>query len=140
MFFKRDKVTLMVREADLSDTVRSPIDASEASKLLKHMKKWQGKVNVQWKTRFNAHQKALEEGNPYGYAEVFKVLSALEQEGKLRMTDRAHLKQSEQLLSEELANALGKSQDEIRKQMTRVAHTELAGEQHQQEQAGPAGG
>lgn len=113
----------MLRENDLSDAVRAPIDAKEASKLLKHIKQWSGKVSSQWKARANAHQKTMDEGDPYGYAEVYKGLSQMEQEGKLRVMDRAHLNQSELFLSEELANALGKNEDEIRIKMARVART-----------------
>ena len=88
-----------MRETDLDHTVRVPIDAAEASKLLEHIEKWKGKVSKQWKARANAHQQVMEKGDPYGYAEVFKGLSKLDQEGTLRALDRAHLKQSTQLLS-----------------------------------------
>mgnify|MGYP000730059887 FL=1 len=64
----------------------------------------------------------MEKGDPYGYAEVFKGLSKLEQEGSLRSLDRAHLKQSTQLLAEELANALGKSQQEALDQIEKIAY------------------
>lgn len=90
--------------------------------MLKHIEKWKGKVSKQWKARANAHQQAIEKGDPYGYAEVFKGLSKLEQEGSLRSLDRAHLKQSTQLLSEELANALGKSQQEALDQIEKIAY------------------
>jgi RNA polymerase-interacting CarD/CdnL/TRCF family regulator len=64
----------------------------------------------------------MEKGDPYGYAEVFKGLSKLEQEGNLRSLDRAHLKQSTLLLAEELANALGKSQQEALDQIEKIAY------------------
>ena len=115
-------MTLLLREADLDDTVRAPINAAEASKLLKHIEQWKGKVNKQWKARANAHQQAMEKGDPYGYAEVFKGLSKLEQEGSLRSLDRAHLKQSTLFLAEELANALGKSQQEALDQIEKIAY------------------
>ena len=50
-----------------------------------------------------------------------RVLSKLEQEGNLRSLDRAHLKLSTQLLVEELANALGKSQEEALDQIEKIA-------------------
>jgi RNA polymerase-interacting CarD/CdnL/TRCF family regulator len=112
---------LLLRETDLDDTVRPPINAAEASKLLEHIEKWKGKVSKQWKARANAHQQAIEKGDPYGYAKVFKGLSKLEQEGNLRSLDRAHLKLSTQLLVEELANALGKSQEEALDQIEKIA-------------------
>jgi RNA polymerase-interacting CarD/CdnL/TRCF family regulator len=64
----------------------------------------------------------MEKGDPYGYAEVFKGLSKLDQEGNLRTLDRAHLKQSTQFLSEELANALGKSEQEALDQIEKIAY------------------
>ena len=112
---------MLLRETDLDDTVRPPINAAEASKLLEHIDKWKGKVSKQWKARANAHQQAIEKGDPYGYAKVFKGLSKLEQEGNLRSQDRAHLKLSTQLLVEELANALGKSQEEALDQIEKIA-------------------
>jgi RNA polymerase-interacting CarD/CdnL/TRCF family regulator len=112
-----------LRETDLDDCVRAPINAAEATKLLKHLEKCKGTVSKQWKARANAHQQAMEKGDPYAYAEVFKGLSKLEQEGSLRALDRAHLKQSTLFLSEELANALGKSQQEVLDQIEKIACT-----------------
>ena len=48
LYFKRDGLTLMMRQKDLEKTVRNPIDASEARKLLDHIGNWQGKVSSQW--------------------------------------------------------------------------------------------
>lgn len=107
----------MLRSQDLADTVRNPINANEAKKLLEHLKKWNGKVSSQWKARANAHQKAMERGDPFDYAEVYKGLSKLEEQGTLRASDRAHLNQSLDFLVEELANALGKTPEQARKQI-----------------------
>jgi RNA polymerase-interacting CarD/CdnL/TRCF family regulator len=107
----------MLREQDLDTTVRNPIDASEAKKLLDHLKQWKGKVSRHWKARANAHQEAMERGDPFGYADVYKGLSKLEEEGTLRASDRAHLNQSLHMLSEELANALGKTPEQARSQI-----------------------
>ena len=120
LFFKRDRLTVMLRKEDLANTVRNPIDASEAKKLLAYLKSWKGKVSSQWKARVNAHQQAMEKGDPFGYAEVYKGLSKLEEEGKLRAADRTHYNQSLSFLSEELANALGKSEDEVRVQLEKI--------------------
>jgi RNA polymerase-interacting CarD/CdnL/TRCF family regulator len=120
LFFKRDRLTLILRKEDLAKTVRNPIDASEAKKLLAHLKSWKGKVSSKWKARATAHQQAMDKGDPFGYAEVYKGLSKLEEEGKLRAADRAHYNQSLSFLSEELANALGKSEDEVRVQLEKI--------------------
>jgi len=117
IYFKRDGLTLLLRQQDLAKTVRNPINAGEARKLLDHLKKWQGKVSTQWKARANAHQEAMERGNPFDYADVYKGLSKLEAEGGLRASDRAHLNQSLDFLAEELANALGKTPEQVRNQI-----------------------
>ena len=77
--------------------------------MLKELKQWDGKPSKQWKARANAHQAAIESGDPFAYAKVFKELCELESNETLRAGDRAHLKQTEELLVEELANSLGKS-------------------------------
>jgi RNA polymerase-interacting CarD/CdnL/TRCF family regulator len=110
----------MLRQQDLAKTVRNPIDAAEAKKLLEHLKKWNGKVSSQWKARANANQEAMERGDPFGYAEVYKGLSRLEAEGTLRASDRAHLNQSLDFLAEELANALGKTPEQARRQIAKA--------------------
>ena len=110
----------MVREQDLAKTVRDPINANEAEKLLVHLKKWKGKVSTQWKARANAHNEAMERGEPIDYANVYKGLSKLEAEGTLRASDRAHLNQSLHFLAEELANALGKTPEQARSQIAKT--------------------
>ena len=120
MYFKRDGLTLMLRKQDLDKTIRSPINAKEAKKLLEHLKKWNGKVSTQWKARANAHQETMDRGDPFGYAEVYKGLSKLEEEGTLRASDRAHLNQSLDFLAEELANALGKTPEQARNQIAKA--------------------
>jgi RNA polymerase-interacting CarD/CdnL/TRCF family regulator len=109
----------MLREQDLAKTVRNPISRKEAKKLLEHLENWDGKVRSQWKARANANQEALDKGDPFGYADVFKGLCKLEAEGSLRSTDRAHLNQSLDFLAEELAFALDKSPEQIRAEITR---------------------
>jgi CarD family transcriptional regulator len=119
LYFKRDGLTLMLRQKDLDKTIRNPIDASEAKKLLDHLENWNGKVSGQWKARANANQEAMDRGDPYDYAEVYKGLSILEAEGSLRASDRAHLNQSLEFLAEELANALGKTRDQARREIAK---------------------
>lgn len=121
LFFKRDRLTVMLRKEDLANTVRDPIDAGQAKKLLAYLKAWKGKVSSKWKARANAHQQLMEKGDPFAYAEVYKGLSKLEEEGTLRVADRTHYQQSLTFLTEELANALGKTEDEARMQIEKVA-------------------
>ncbi len=120
VYFKRDGLTLMLRQQDLAKTVRNPINASEAKQLLDHLGKWDGKVSSQWKVRANANQVAMERGDPTDYVDVYKGLSRLEAEGALRASDRAHLNQALDFLVEELANALGKTHEQARNQIARA--------------------
>jgi RNA polymerase-interacting CarD/CdnL/TRCF family regulator len=107
----------MMREEDLAKTVRNPISASEAKKLLDHLEKWDGDVSSKWKVRASANQEAMELGDPFAYADVYKGLSRLDAEGNLRASDRAHLNQALEFLVEELANALGKTPEQARNQI-----------------------
>ena len=120
VYFKRNGLTLMMRQQDLANTVRNPINASEAKQLLVHLEKWDGSVSSQWKVRANANQVAMERGEPFDYANVYKGLSRLEAEGTLRASDRAHLNQALEFLVEELANALGKTHEQARSQIARA--------------------
>ncbi len=120
VYFKRDGLTLMMRKQDLANTVRYPINANEAKKLLDHLDQWDGNVSNQWKVRANANQLAMDRGDPFDYANVYKGLSRLEAEGTLRASDRAHLNQALDFLVEELANALGKTPEQARNQIARA--------------------
>jgi len=117
VFFEREGLTLMLREEDLDETVRKPITATEAKKLLNHLEGWDGSVRKEWKARANAHQEAMEAGDPFAYADVYKGLSKLEAEGGLRATDREHMKKSLDLLVEEVACALGETYEQARDQI-----------------------
>lgn len=118
LYFGRDGLTLMLREQDLEQTVRTPISKKEAGKLLEHLYNWNGKVGNSWKVRASANQSVLESGDPFGYVDVYKGLSKLELEGTLRASDRQHLNQSLELLVEELAYATGGTPEQARKQIT----------------------
>ncbi len=119
LYFKRDKLTLMLRKQDLDETVRNPINATEAKRLLAHLETWKGKMSKQWKARANANQATIDRGDPYGYAEVYKGLTRLEEEGTLRASDRAHLNHSFEFLVEEVANALKKTPEQARSLITK---------------------
>ena len=108
----------MLREQDLDQVVRTPINKKEANKLLEHIGSWNGKVGSSWKIRATANQTVLENGDPYGYVDVYKGLSKLEHEGTLRASDRQHLNQSLELLVEELAYAMGNTPEQAREQIT----------------------
>jgi RNA polymerase-interacting CarD/CdnL/TRCF family regulator len=121
MFFPRDDITVMVRENDLAETIRKPIAKSEARKVLAHIDDWQESESEQWKARANAQQLKLDDGNPFGLAEVYKTLSQRMEADKLSAADRRQLSQSEQSLSEELAMALNQSVGRVCRRMEKAA-------------------
>lgn len=90
------------------------MSAKEAKNILAHLKNWEGKLSEQWKTRSTANQSAIDKGDPYGYAEMVKGLSVMQEQNALSMTDRRHLNLGMEFLCEELANALGKTHKRVR--------------------------
>lgn len=114
LYFERDNLTWLVRADNIPSTIRIPMSAKEAKKIINHLRSWQGKLNEQWKIRSTANQAAIDKGDPYGYAEVVKGLSVMQKQNALSMTDRRHLNLGIEFLCEELANALGKTQDRVR--------------------------
>ena len=120
LYFKRQNLTLTILEKDLDNTVRSLISTKEAKELLEQIKTWDGKVSKQWKARANKHQAAIDRGDPFEYAKVYKGLSKLESQDGLRAQDKQHLAQSLELLTEELAWSLRKSEEQTRKMLTKL--------------------
>lgn len=118
LYFKRDGLTLTLLEKDLDKTVRNLIDSEEAVQLLDRLKRWEGKAHKQWKSRAEANQRAIESGDAFEYAKVFKSLKRLQDKDELRPRDKAHLNLSLDLLTEELSNALGKTRRQVRKLIT----------------------
>jgi len=90
------------------------MNAKEAKKIINHLRSWQGKLSEQWKARATANQAAIDKGDPFGYAEVVKGLSMMQEQNTLSATDRRHLNLGIEFLCEELANALDKTQGRVR--------------------------
>ena len=106
---------MTVLEKDLPNLVRGMISSGEAKELLSSCTDWSGKPSNQWKARANAHQAALDSGDPFQYVKVLKGLAHLETTGTLRSSDRSHMNQSLDLLLEELSCALKQSRRGVRK-------------------------
>jgi RNA polymerase-interacting CarD/CdnL/TRCF family regulator len=122
LYFQREGLTLILPMQDAADTVRNPITAKQARQIIKHVETWNGRASKQWKARAAAHQEAMDRGDPFEYAEVFKGLSKLEAEGTLRHTDRSHLNRAMDFLADELSYALGKTPDQVRDLITEAAN------------------
>ena len=123
MFFPRDDMSVMIREAELEDTVRKPIERKEAHKVLDHINDWDGSVSEKWKSRANTHQAKLDSGDPLSLAEVYKALSLRQLDDSLSAADRRQLSESEERLAEELAVALGETRRKTLRAMVRSVAT-----------------
>lgn len=117
LFFPRNEITLMVRETDLDEMVRRPIEKNTALEIFEHIGTWEEPVSEQWKTRANALQKKLDDGSPFALAEVYKTLCLRQKADNLSAADRRQLSQSESRLVEELAMAFGHAETEVLKRM-----------------------
>ena len=120
LYFKRDNLTLTLPKQDLDDQVRQPISQKDAKKLLEELEAYKAKPRGGWKARANANQKAIDRGNPFEYAKVYKVLAKLEADGALRAQDRAHPNQSMNLLVDELSHSLRKTPEQARELLTKA--------------------
>ncbi len=121
LYFARQNLKLTILKDDVPNTVRALISTKDAKRLLDELKGYEGKVSKQWKARANAHQAAIDRGDPFETARVYKGLSKLESQDGLRAQDKAHLAQSLALLTEELACSLRKSPEQARKMLAAVA-------------------
>lgn len=121
LYFQREELTLILPMRDAAETVRNPITTKQAQQILDYIAQWDGHASKQWKARAAAHHEAMERGDPFEYAEIFKGLSRLEAAGGLRHTDRTHLNRAIEFLADELSFALNKTPDRIRELITRAA-------------------
>ena len=121
LFFPREDITMMIRESDLAETIRKPIEESEARGVLEHIGNWNESASSSWKVRANAQQRKLDDGNPFALAEVYKTLSQLQKADSLSAADRQQLSHSEQCLSEELSVALGQPVSKVCRYMEKAA-------------------
>ena len=117
LFFPQNKMTMMVREEDLTGSVRRPIAKKTAREVLDHIGKWDETVSDQWKIRAGAMQSKLDDGDPFAIAEVYKTLRLRQESDSLSAADRRQLSQSEERLSQELGMALGQSADQALEKM-----------------------
>ncbi len=118
LYFVRDELTMEVLKEALPGVVRSLISPEQAWDLLEQIAEWNGKPQAQWKARANAHQAALDSGDPFEYLKVLKELALLESGDALCLGDREHLSRSLCLLTEELACALKKSPRRVHRLLT----------------------
>ncbi|MFT5140162.1 MAG: RNA polymerase-interacting CarD/CdnL/TRCF family regulator [Lysobacterales bacterium] len=107
-------MTFIVLEKELPDQVRKLMPQKQAKQILDLIRTWDGKPSSAWKVRSEAHQRAIDSGDPFECAKAFRELHEMAREDALRPQDNAHLNQINQLLSEELARSLNKADKQIR--------------------------
>jgi RNA polymerase-interacting CarD/CdnL/TRCF family regulator len=95
--------------------VRNLISPTKARKLLKEIEAWDGNPKSQLKARADAHESAIDGGDPFEYGKVAKELSKLKARDELRPRDKANLTRSLTLLTEEITFSLKKSSDQASK-------------------------
>ena len=94
--------------------VRKLMPKKQAKEVLDMVRTWDGKPSSAWKARSEAHQRAIDSGNPFEYAKAYRELHELDCKDALRPQDNAHLNQISLLLSEELARSLNKPEKQVR--------------------------
>ena len=115
LYFTSQDLTLILLAGSLSEEVRELVPAEKGNELIACLESWDGKPSKAWKARANAHQAALDGGDPFDNVKVFKELSGMSAEGALRMSDRQNYNKSLDLLIEELMYSLGKTENRVRK-------------------------
>lgn len=104
----------MMPKSDLEKTVRAPISATEAKKVLKHLDEWDEEPSNQWKVRTARNQDRLESGDPFRLSRIYLDLVRFQKDrARLSQADKRQMELSLDLLSEELAIAMGRSQEEV---------------------------
>ncbi|NNJ64461.1 MAG: hypothetical protein HKP03_05790 [Xanthomonadales bacterium] len=106
VYFEREDLTLITLAEAVPQNIRNLISSDEARELLDKLKNWRTKPKAQWKARVDAHQRAIESGDPFEYAKVVKGLSLLAAESELNHRDQNQFNHSLELLNDELARAL----------------------------------
>ena len=86
----------------------------QAKEILDLIRTWDGKPSSAWKARSEAHQRAINSGDPFECAKAYRELHEMACEDALRPQDNTHLNQINLLLSEELARSLNKDDKQIR--------------------------
>ncbi|MFA5508575.1 MAG: CarD family transcriptional regulator [Vulcanimicrobiota bacterium] len=115
LFFPREELQISLPAKKLNDTVREPLTESKARELLSEMSDIQESPNKSWKIRSRQNQERLASGDPIQLYLVYRGLLELRnQKGSLNNSDRRQLTQSLELLAEELAVALGKTDEQAR--------------------------
>jgi RNA polymerase-interacting CarD/CdnL/TRCF family regulator len=107
-------LTFIILEKELLAQVRKLMPQKQAKEVLDMIRTWDGKPSSDWKIRSEAHQRAIDGGDPFENAKSYRELHEMDRKDALRPQDKAHLNQISQLLSEELARSLNKPDQQIR--------------------------
>lgn len=118
LYFEREELKLMLPAKQLANTVRAPINAKRAARLIDALSDIEPDIAKSWKARHRRNQELLESGDPRKLAEAFKTLALLKhKKGSLNNTERRQFQLSQELLVEELSYACGESEQAVLQQI-----------------------
>ncbi len=111
---------LMLPEGELDKQLRSPLEKAEAKEVLEHLRSFELPKSENWKTRKRKNQDRLTSGDPYQLAEMLKSLRTLAEKRRLAASDQHFLNKVTELLSQELAYALGREPERVTEQLEEI--------------------
>lgn len=101
-------MSVMLPSKDLAGCVREPLARAHVERLLEHLKECPSKLAGDWKVRNRRNLERLASGDPYQLCELIKGLLWRARQRPLANSDREQLQKATELLSRELAHALGR--------------------------------
>lgn len=116
----------MLPATELDEHVRDPLGSKRAQKVLEHLRECPATLSNKWKTRKRKNQERLASGDPYELCQLIKGLIARSHQRPLANSDRIQLSKATEMLSLELAHALGKDPEKMSERLEAICEEELA--------------
>ena len=127
LFFPREELQISLPAKKLDDTVREPLSESKARELLDEMSDVQESLSTSWKIRSRKNQERLASGDPMQLYLVYRgLLDLRSRKGCLNNSDRKQLTLSLELLAEELAVSLGKTNEQVKRLLEKTTAPDAA--------------
>lgn len=122
LFFPRQQLKISLPANKLDETVRTPLTDQQARDILETAQETSEPLNSSWKVRNRKNLERLASGDPVQLITVLRGLHAIrEEKGNLNNSDRKHLTQSLDLLSDEFSVAFGEPIEETRQRLEQTA-------------------
>lgn len=127
LYFERQDLELSLPAKKLDESVRNPISAEVAQSLLDELSDSTEALDASWKVRSRRNQERLSSGDPHQLLQVYRGLASIKlQKGSLNNSDRQQFNQSLELLTEELAIALGKPEEQVKMLLEQASNQSLS--------------